>query len=123
MMTTVTKPTGNVSTKLVRYTGQSVAVWFKFMLLMGVIGFVLALGSRLLNHNNYTAGYKATYATEYGVASGHVIIFPKPHDCDWEHAPLGDKACHYEKHVELLDPIPGYYPHTEVYVTWRRVED
>jgi hypothetical protein len=43
---------------------------------------------------------KLKYAFEYGVNLSDVHKDPKPHDCDWSKAPIGDKECHYE--VEVL---------------------
>ncbi len=39
------------------------------------------------------------YAVIYGVKYGHVHINSEPKDCDFIHAPLGDKGCHYKKTV------------------------
>jgi hypothetical protein len=42
------------------------------------------------------------YAMKYGVPIENVVMPPsKPTDCDWTHAPLGNKDCHYEKQVLL----------------------
>ena len=40
------------------------------------------------------------YAVEYGAEPNDIYIEPKPHDCDWEEAPKGNKGCHFE--VELV---------------------
>lgn len=42
------------------------------------------------------------YSNDFHLNSEHIHSLHKPTDCNWGHAPLGDKACHYEKHVELL---------------------
>jgi hypothetical protein len=39
------------------------------------------------------------YSVEYSVNSAQVHWNPKPTDCDFIHAPLGDKGCHYKKTV------------------------
>jgi hypothetical protein len=45
----------------------------------------------------YFAGFNETwYAVEYHVSPGKIHIDTKPKDCDFMHAPLGDKGCHYE---------------------------
>lgn len=42
------------------------------------------------------------YAIEYSMSSEQVTVAKKPHNCDWLAAPLGDKFCHYEAHVEVI---------------------
>ena len=39
------------------------------------------------------------YSMEYSVNMDQVHRNPRPSDCDWGHAPLGDKGCHYKKTV------------------------
>lgn len=39
------------------------------------------------------------YSAEYGVSTDKVHIDPKPTDCDFWHAPVGFKGCHYEREV------------------------
>jgi hypothetical protein len=59
------------------------------------------------------------YASWYDTDADHVIVRPKPRDCDFSKAPLGDKECHYEKHVEIQrDPKTGK---VNVYVYWEKV--
>jgi hypothetical protein len=45
---------------------------------------------------------KLRYSLEYGVHYDQVRTGQKPHDCDWETAPLGKKNCHYEAEVMTL---------------------
>ena len=40
---------------------------------------------------------------------------PKPTDCDWTTAPIGDKHCHYESSVRHIDG--------QIAVNWYRVND
>jgi hypothetical protein len=40
------------------------------------------------------------YAVKYDVPVSHVIVEPEPHDCDFLHAPIGDKDCHYLEVVQ-----------------------
>jgi hypothetical protein len=47
------------------------------------------------------------YSMEYSINSGQVHWNAKPTDCDFIHAPLGDKACHYKKTVTAYDAA-GY---------------
>jgi len=43
------------------------------------------------------------YATEYRLPSQKVTIDKKPHDCEYNAAPYGNKYCHYE--VTILSSI------------------
>jgi hypothetical protein len=63
-------------------------------------------------------------ADEYHISKQNVIVEPKPHGCDFDDAPLGNKHCHYEKAVDVQRACGG--PDckvTAVYVSWRRVEE
>jgi len=93
------------------------------------------------------------YAIVYNVGRDKVFVAPRPHDCDWLSAPLGDKHCHYSPVVakfaaggKLIDPPPflpsdtfsGYVsssgkvldeyvvhgvPPVSVQVWWRKIND
>jgi len=63
---------------------------------------------------------KTKYALEYETDSSNVIIEAKPHNCDWETAPLGAKNCHYEKDVIVRKDAAGK---NNVYVSWDRMQD
>jgi hypothetical protein len=47
---------------------------------------------------------------------------PKPHGCDFDDAPLGNKHCHYEKQVDAARAC-SECPVTAVYVSWRKIEE
>jgi hypothetical protein len=61
---------------------------------------------------------KTKYALEYETDSSNVIIEDKPHDCEWETAPLGAK--NYEKDVTVTKDSAGK---NSVYVTWDMKKD
>jgi len=61
-------------------------------------------------------------AQEYHISKDKVIIEPKPHGCDFDDAPLGNKHCHYEKVVNADRACPSCGV-TNVYVSWRKVEE
>ena len=61
------------------------------------------------------------YALAYGTNTAHVHADKKPSDCDWTRDPMGNKGCHYEKHVEVSPAENGELP--SVYVTWEKVRD
>jgi hypothetical protein len=42
------------------------------------------------------------YSLQYNVELSQVSVETKPKDCDFLHAPLGQKDCHYEKVVSIL---------------------
>ena len=64
---------------------------------------------------------KVGYTMKYALADEEVIIDRKPHDCEWETAPLGAKHCHYEKVVQTDTDQHGKV--TAVYVSWQKVQD
>ena len=89
---------------------------------------------------------KWPYAFKYGTNGNHVHVSPTPADCDFLHAPVGFKGCHYEKSVQVMlygtdvkthQPIISYDEGktwnwlpaghqaelNEVYVGWDRVAD
>jgi hypothetical protein len=55
----------------------------------------------------------------------NVTVEPRPSDCDFIHAPLGDKGCHYKK-MPIFQKAYIYggvqYP-PSVEVTWEKVSD
>ena len=67
---------------------------------------------------------KQRLAEEYKVSQDKVFIEPKPHGCDFDDAPLGNKHCHYEKQVDVerACDTPNCKA-TGVYVSWRKVEE
>jgi hypothetical protein len=64
---------------------------------------------------------KYAYSLQYEVDLDSVFVEKKPKNCDWEHAPIGDKGCHYRKVVTPQKNEKDKV--TSVYVTWERVEE
>ena len=62
------------------------------------------------------------YETVYSLSADHVFVEPTPHGCAYDDAPLGSKHCAFERHVELIRPSDDQ-PITDVFVSYRRVED
>jgi hypothetical protein len=61
-------------------------------------------------------------ALTYHVSLSQVSSDPKPTNCEWDYAPLGNKGCHYEKQVELTrEPVGGSV--TSVWITWNKVTE
>jgi hypothetical protein len=63
----------------------------------------------------------AGYSMRYGVSQKNVFIEPKPHDCEWGKAPIGNKYCHFDKVVDTTTDGSGKT--TRVYVSWQKVEE
>jgi hypothetical protein len=89
---------------------------------------------------------KLRYAYQYDLTVGQVTIEKEPADCNFFHAPLGGKGCHYDRQATVIrartdgqDPNKHYVsfddgktwiddyasPPTQpqVIVSWQRVED
>jgi hypothetical protein len=65
--------------------------------------------------------YPMLYSFEYTVNSKQVHVEKMPEDCDFSHAPLGSKGCHYEKRISPVTNRAGAV--TDVFVTWDKVPD
>lgn len=76
-----------------RVNSQSV-IWFVVVLFL-VWGL---LGPALGRFNRWT--HKVWYSMRYGADLKNITILKKPSDCDFLHAPLGEKGCSFKKHVE-----------------------
>lgn len=61
------------------------------------------------------------YAFEYFVAPAKVDVEPKPHDCGFTNAPVGNKSCHFEKEVNVVKDERGEI--TGVLVHWNKVKE
>ena len=86
-----------------------------FWAVVAVIGYVLYL---------IFASDQTKLSSEYDVPPDHVFAQPKPHGCDFDDAPLGNKHCHYEKHVDVERACPGPDCRvTSVYVSWSKVDE
>ena len=64
---------------------------------------------------------KPHYAVLYSVDMNRVFVEPRPSDCDFSRAPIGDKGCHYEKVVTTEKGDTGKT--TGVYVSWNKVKE
>jgi hypothetical protein len=51
---------------------------------------------------DWVANSKLRYAFQYNVNMEQVSLEPEPKDCDFMHAPLGQKDCRYEKFVQVV---------------------
>ena len=41
----------------------------------------------------------SVYSIKYAVSADKIYLDPRPTDCDFWHAPLGKKGCHYQRMV------------------------
>jgi hypothetical protein len=99
------KPATNSNSKSTNASGTL----FFLLLVLGSLAFVFS-----------RAFPEAWYAFTNGTDIDLVHVQSEPHDCDFSKAPLGDKECHFEKHVETQkDPKTGK---VSVYVYWNKVE-
>jgi len=88
-----------------------VAFWFAVAGLVYVLYLIFASDQTKLSN-------------EYNVPEDSVFVQTKPHGCDFDDAPLGNKHCHYEKHVEIQRACPGPDCRvTGVYVSWSKVDE
>jgi len=90
----------------------SAVFWLLFAVLI-VMGVLLAVhacvrwSSSALPH--LFPKSKWAYALAHDAYVRHVDIAPKPLDCDFLHAPIGSKGCHYEAQASVMyrDPKTG----------------
>jgi hypothetical protein len=69
-----------------------------------VVGAALAAAGLLVWSVWYVFRYgleQGAYAVWYNAPPQNVLIYPKPHDCEFLKAPIGSKYCHYEKDVNV----------------------
>ena len=45
----------------------------------------------------------SVYSIKYAVSADKIYLDPKPPDCDFWHAPVGNKGCHYQNVVIVRD--------------------
>ncbi|MGA8215604.1 MAG: hypothetical protein WB799_18545 [Candidatus Sulfotelmatobacter sp.] len=63
------------------------------------------------------------YALRYNTLNQYVVIDRKPHDCDWDKAPVGNKECHFEKVVNVREGDESVGHHILVSVNWEKIMD
>lgn len=40
---------------------------------------------------------------DYRIDVSHIEVAPKPHDCEFMSAPIGEKHCHYDQYLSLVN--------------------
>jgi hypothetical protein len=74
----------------------------KFVYLMALLYGIFALG-------HWVWYSKVRYSVQYDVPMSQVVLEDEPHDCDFFHAPIGNKDCSYEAAVTattITEPDP-----------------
>jgi hypothetical protein len=82
--------------------GANVRAFFAFIGTLGLYGgwiFVAVLVATVWLGPGDTWMDSIWYSAKYKVSLDQVNIGIKPKDCDWGHAPLGDKGCHFQATV------------------------
>jgi hypothetical protein len=100
-----------------RDAGATFGKWFWGLLLAAVAVYALWFGP-----------WVAWYSFTYRVPTDKVYIDPEPTDCDFLHAPMGFKGCHYEKQVsaqaaEGTSRADGKVHYDSVFVWWFKKTD
>lgn len=110
------------------------------LLRVGLLGIVIAgmaywavqvLGSK--KNPNMLSETKYGIALKYNLTEDQVFMDPKPTDCDFAAAPVGDKRCHFEESLNVVRECVSLTgspaapeencPVKRVYVSWRKVRD
>jgi hypothetical protein len=60
------------------------------------------------------------YSIQYHTDTDQVFYEGKPHDCDYDKAPFGNKECHFEKSVSVFKNDKGV---NQVYISWQKVQE
>jgi len=98
--------------------------WSLYLLvLLGIIFLMSLILPDLLDETPIWLAPESTfgYAEKYNVPESKVHVDPKPHDCEWGKAPIGNKYCHFEKTVSAVRDSQGKV--MAVYVGWEKKED
>jgi hypothetical protein len=99
-----------VAADLVRGIAKFVFTWIAVLVVVAIAGVLLYY---------IFASDKQKLSDTSGVSESQIILDPKPHGCDFDDAPLGNKHCHCEKVVTPEKDSSGKV--TAVYVYWNKV--
>ena len=71
---------------------------------LGCLG-ILVIGGAFLVFSNSSDKWSNSlwYSVQYGVGFNDVQTDTRPSDCDFLHAPLGEKGCSYKAHVQAFN--------------------
>jgi len=91
----------------------------KVMLWTGIVGLILAALWPYMSLDPV----KSWYALTHAVPVERVGIAKKPHDCEFNTAPMGSKNCHYDAKVVVAKGADSSNAEKSMLVTYERVED
>lgn len=98
-----------------------VALWG--VLIVGVV-YLLAQFLRPERHPDVLTPGKYQIALKYNLLEDDVFMDPKPKDCDFTAAPVGDKHCHFEQDLNVVrECLTPNCPVKRIYVSWRKAKD
>lgn len=122
-----------------QFDGKNSSNGLRVLVRLAVFGGVLILGWTTFAPEPMRD--KVSYGWTYSLSDENVHVSPKPKDCNWAYAPIGDKGCHYEKRISMAvtwGGKPQYVDEdsyrqslatgaketvTDVYVNWEKVPD
>jgi hypothetical protein len=70
---------------------------------------------------SYLMPTKYKFAMQNFVRPDKVSVADKPHDCNWDVAPLGNKYCHYEEVPIINHDQSGNIE--SIYVSWSKIRE
>lgn len=60
------------------------------------------------------------YAIQYQVGYDQITHYYRPSDCSFMRSPIGDKKCHYERHVSVVGDNTSQ---KRVVIDWEKIDD
>jgi hypothetical protein len=97
------------------------------LILIGCVGFVVAV--ILVNLLSPLSPYlsagpvRSWYALTNDIPVEHVMLTKKPHDCEFETAPIGSKHCHYDAKVSVWKGTDTPDGRDYLWVSYERIEE
>ncbi len=80
--------------------GLGIVEWA--LVLFFLYGLFWALPAELWSFIPARLRYTAVYSVAYQIPTSSIQVTDQPSDCDWGHAPLGDKGCSYKKQLLIV---------------------
>jgi hypothetical protein len=98
---------------------KDVAAIGKVALWTGIVGVILAALWPYMSLDPV----KSWYALTHEVPVERVAVDKKPHDCEFNTAPIGSKNCHYDARVAVANGADSSNAEKSMLVTYEKVED
>jgi hypothetical protein len=64
-----------------------------------IVGLIILVLVGFGVYNYFDTPDSEALSSQYGIPKERAYVQSKPHGCAYNDAPLGDKHCHYEKHI------------------------